>query len=164
MGLCPVGQRNAWRGKVSAAKKAEAAASWTAGVGKMSSSPLEPPQQSKAKRAVGAPRQHDRLAILAAFEKYIDCTEIPILKEFCWKQKIVSDILYDNDEFAETIRRCAEKKEAGLERAGLAGGINTTLAIFSLKQLGWKDQQAVTISGDNQLLELLAAARVRVGD
>ena len=39
------------------------------------------------------------------------------------------------------------KKEAQLERLALRKEINHTMAIFSLKQLGWKDTQDIAHSG-----------------
>lgn len=37
-----------------------------------------------------------------------------------------------------------------LERLGLKGKINSTLAVFSLKQLGWRDQQQVDVGTDTK--------------
>jgi hypothetical protein len=39
---------------------------------------------------------------------------------------------------------CIAKKEGALERMALEGKVNTSMAIFSLKQLGWKDTHEQT--------------------
>ena len=36
------------------------------------------------------------------------------------------------------------------KRLGLKGKINSTLAVFSLKQLGWRDQQQVDVGTDTK--------------
>jgi hypothetical protein len=35
------------------------------------------------------------------------------------------------------------QREAGLERGAISGEINPTVAIFALKQLGWRDKHEV---------------------
>jgi len=41
-----------------------------------------------------------------------------------------------------------DKKEAQLEKLGAFNVINSTMAIFSLKQLGWRDKQEISIEQD----------------
>jgi hypothetical protein len=45
-------------------------------------------------------------------------------------------------------RQCLTKKEAQLERKALYNEINVSMAIFSLKQLGWSDRTEQTHRGD----------------
>ena len=50
--------------------------------------------------------------------------------------------LYDNQMFSTLLKKCIAKKEANLEKGALTGKLNPSMAIFSLKQIGWKDKQA----------------------
>jgi len=81
--------------------------------------------------------------LLELFEEYIDKTDIPIIAEFAANSKIYKQRLYEWEEFADSIKRAISKKEASLERGALDNKINVTMAIFSLKQLGWKDKQEI---------------------
>lgn len=78
--------------------------------------------------------------LISLFDKYIQDTEIPIVAEFATMNNIYKQRLYDIEDFADCLKRCTTKKEAALERQGLSNKCNTTMAIFSLKQLGWKDK------------------------
>ena len=90
--------------------------------------------------------------IRQAMEKYIEITDIPIVAEFAYQSKIPRFKLYEfaenNDEFQYTIKGLIDKKEAQLERQCLNGKIDKTMAVFSLKQLGWKDKNEVEHSGN----------------
>ena len=85
-------------------------------------------------------------------EGYIDKTDVPILKEFAHTSHISSQRLYEfekeNEEFSEAIKRLRDKKEAQLEKLGLLNVINPTMAIFSLKQMGWKDRKEIAHEGE----------------
>ena len=85
--------------------------------------------------------------LLEKFEKYIDDTYIPIFKEFCYQNDILAVRVYEFEEFSYSIKRCSEKKEANLEREALKplkdSKVNYKFAIFSLKQLGWKDNPTI---------------------
>lgn len=91
---------------------------------------------------------------------YIDTTDIPIVAEFAYKNNVRRQFLYENDILSDTIKRLIDKKEANLERQGLENKINHTMAIFSLKQLGWKDRQEidnnVNLKADKSILEIIA--------
>lgn len=76
--------------------------------------------------------------IEAKLEEYIESTEIPIVAEFAYKNNIRRQRLYEH--FPDTLKKLIEKKESALERLALEGGVNTTMAVFSLKQLGWSDK------------------------
>ncbi len=92
---------------------------------------------------MGRMRKYDDLkleTIIKKFEEYITETEIPILSEFSSKAGILRDDLYNYEEFYTLRKKAIDKKEAMLERLALEGKINSTMAIFSLKQLGWKDR------------------------
>lgn len=85
--------------------------------------------------------------IIDDLEKYIENTEIPILSEFAYQHKVSREALYDYEEFSTLIKRAIYKKEAQLERKALNGEVDKTMAIFSLKQLGWRDKHEVEHSG-----------------
>jgi hypothetical protein len=96
----------------------------------------------------GRPRKYDREALLEAFEAYIAATEIPIVAEFSWRQDVTRESLYQWPEFRHALAMCLTKKEAQLERKALYNEINVSMAIFSLKQLGWSDRVRQTHRGD----------------
>ena len=75
------------------------------------------------------------------FEKYINDTTLPIIAEFAYTNEIDRNYLYDNAIFSTLLKRSIAKKEANLEKGALTGKLNPSMAIFSLKQIGWKDRQ-----------------------
>jgi hypothetical protein len=75
--------------------------------------------------------------------KYIEETDIPILAEFAYQNDIRRTTLYEFDCLSNAIKKCVTKKEAQLEKKALKNSINPSMAIFSLKQLGWKDKQEI---------------------
>jgi len=102
------------------------------------------------KHAGGRPRNHtpEQVEILKAkLSEYIEETEIPILVEFAYQNNISRDDLYNYEEFYTLRKKAIDKKEAQLERLGLKHKIDKTLAIFSLKQLGWRDKHELEHSG-----------------
>lgn len=82
--------------------------------------------------------------MIAKIIAYTDDTSLPILKEICyqnhWDYQYVMNLQAANENLREPIRRLLDKKEVVLERGGLTGGLDKTMAIFSLKQLGWTDR------------------------
>ena len=89
--------------------------------------------------------------IAEAMNEYTIRTDIPIAAEFAWQNSIPKSTLYNlaekNEELLEAIKRLTDKKEAQLERQCLNGKIDKTMAVFSLKQLGWKDKTETEHSG-----------------
>lgn len=83
--------------------------------------------------------------LIKDINEYAENTEYPILKELCY----LKDYNYDtvmkmqrNDEkLMQSIKKLLYKKESYLEREGVKGTINQTMAVFTLKQLGWRDKQ-----------------------
>ncbi|MDU0328594.1 hypothetical protein RW092_00045 [Paenibacillus sp. 3LSP] len=87
--------------------------------------------------------------LVEKFREYIRETELPIIAEFAYQNEIDKTLIYDKDEFS-TLRKIAiAKKEARLERGTLIGEYNPTMAVFSLKQLGWTDKQQVEATNHN---------------
>lgn len=100
-------------------------------------------------RVVGRPTKMSVKAfkeLAAKFEAYIDENQVPIISEFAYQNHILKQQLYDWPEFANLLKRCKEKKEAQLEKAALANKVNVSMAIFSLKQLGWTDKQDINMT------------------
>lgn len=86
--------------------------------------------------------------LLDSFYDYIEKTDIPIVAEFAYLNGFSRQRLYEfNDKlegFSDAIKLCITKKEAQLEKKALGNEINNTMAIFSLKQLGWTDKAEVS--------------------
>lgn len=107
------------------------------------------------KRRPGRPKEYteDKMGeLVERFREYIDTTDIPIIAEFAYQNDIDRTLLYDNEQFSTLRKKCIAKKEANLERGALLGQVNPTVAIFSLKQLGWKDRQEKVVYVDPKTL------------
>lgn len=74
---------------------------------------------------------------------YTNTTEYPILKELCYLKHYNYDYIMQmqrkDEELAQSIKELLYKKEAYLEREGIKGNLAQTMAVFTLKQLGWRD-------------------------
>ena len=92
--------------------------------------------------------------VLKQMNDYIDNTELPIFKEVCYQNNWDTARIYqlgnEHEEILDTIKKLSNKKEAELEKGGLTGKYNPTMAVFSLKQLGWKDRQEVEVNGNKE--------------
>lgn len=109
-------------------------------------------------KPVGRPplQKYDNIA--DKLMEYVTKTRIPILAEFAYKNKVTREYLYTlsekDEQLFNAIKYCVLKKEAVLEKGALTGSLDHTMAIFSLKQLGWKDKpeekddRAVSILSD----------------
>lgn len=89
-------------------------------------------------------------AICDQLSEYTDNTDIPIIAKFAWQHDISRQRLYEfakqYEWFADAMKKCTDKKESALEELALAGDINVSMAIFSLKQLGWSDKTQTDIT------------------
>ena len=96
-----------------------------------------------------------------ALEEYTNNTDIPILVEFAYQSGVTRQRLYEfageNQAFSDTIRKCLEKKEAVLEKKALTKEVNHSMAIFSLKQMGWRDTPKEEDQGAEALNKLVEA-------
>jgi len=105
----------------------------------------------KNKNKVGRPvtiwTEENQIKLSDKLLAYIDDNEIPILAEFAYQNDITREFLYQLKELTYAIKKCHDKKESALERNAINGKINVTMAIFSLKQLGWKDKQEFEHTG-----------------
>jgi hypothetical protein len=94
----------------------------------------------------------ERREVYEELEKYIKETDDPTVPEFIstnWVAlgyDIIYQNLYDWKEFSGLIKRLVRKQEAYLIREGTQNKINTTMAIFRLKQPqhGYRDRQELT--------------------
>lgn len=93
--------------------------------------------------------EEDEEEIADKFVDYFRSTEVPILAEFCWMNEVPRDLFYNKHYpiLVELRKVCMMKKEAQLERLSSIGQWDTRMAIFALRQLGWKDKQEITHDG-----------------
>lgn len=89
-------------------------------------------------------------------DEYIEKANPPILAEYAHMHNITRQYLYElangNQDLSDTIKKISEAKEVKLERNALLGIYQPSMAIFSLKQLGWKDAADVV---DEKAIEKL---------
>lgn len=101
--------------------------------------------------------------MLGVLENYTEKTELPILKEVCykndWDYDYVIEMARDKPELSLSIKKLLNKKEAVLEDGGLKGKYNHTMVIFSLKQLGWKDVIETKTSNNGMLKDILGCLK-----
>lgn len=105
--------------------------------------------------AGGRPKRYTKeflLDIAEKFEKYIEDTEIPIVAEFAYLINFPRSSLYQFEEFETVLKKCIDKKEANLEKLALTNNVNTSMAIFSLKQLGWTDKVEQNVKSENVVI------------
>lgn len=91
------------------------------------------------------PKKYNQDEMIEIIDTYTEAEDIPILKEVCqlnrWNHKYIYELADKNEKLSESIKMLIYKKEVSLEKLGLMGIVNSTMAIFSLKQLGWTDKQ-----------------------
>jgi hypothetical protein len=106
----------------------------------------------------GRPPKVNIDALINDADKYIEEAEPPIIAEYAHLHGITRQRLYqlaeEHKELFDTIKKISEAKEVKLEKNALNGKYQHTMAIFSLKQLGWKDAQDVV---DEKALQKLDA-------
>lgn len=86
--------------------------------------------------------------LVEKFRRYIEETDIPIIAEFAYQNGLWKQYFYEKAQFSDLLKIAVAKKEAALERGMLTNSLNSTGAIFSLKQLGWRDKQEIEHSGE----------------
>ena len=86
---------------------------------------------------------------------YTEQTEYPILKELCYLKHYnydyVMQLQRDNEELSQSIEELLYKIESYLEREGIKGNLAQTMAVFTLKQLGWRDNIEVKAENTNRI-------------
>jgi len=106
-------------------------------------------------RAVGRPVEYtpERIQeIKDAMERYTQETDIPIVAEFAYLHDIRRQKLYEIPELSDTLGKLIDKKESTLEKGGLLGDYNASMAKFSLAQLGWSEKQETKVDGGVQIV------------
>lgn len=115
-------------------------------------------------RPTGRTEKYENIAEM--LEQYVDEAEIPVLAEFAYKNNLTREYLYTlsktDQRLFNAIKKCTTKKEAVLEIGTLMGKYEKTMAIFSLKQLGWSDH--VEQEHDNSKVDDLIEAFNRIAD
>lgn len=103
------------------------------------------------------PKKYDPDKMADIIDSYVVEEDIPVLKDVCyqnrWNDRYIHDLAKTSEKLSESIKMLRYKKEANLEKLGLLGIVNSTMAIFSLKQLGWKDK--ATDEDDKKTIEKL---------
>lgn len=116
------------------------------------------PRGSKNKHAGGRPRNYNAEQIeeiKEIMERYIDETDLPIVAELAYTNNIPRQTFYDYPEFSTLLKKLLDKKETQLEKLGAFNVINSTMAVFSLKQLGWRDKQEISLGNqDNEPVKI----------
>ena len=87
-----------------------------------------------------------------AMELYIETHDIPIVAEFAYINNIRRQKLYEIPELSDTLGKLIDKKESTLEKGGLLGDYNASMAKFSLAQLGWSEKQETKVDGGIQIV------------
>lgn len=101
----------------------------------------------------GRPRVYDSNKINKDLIEYMNSTDDPYVEEFILSQPFSPDTFYrlakENSELSDTIKRLHEKQKLRTVRGAEKGDINSTFAIFKLKQkcYGWTDKQEVEHTG-----------------
>jgi len=75
---------------------------------------------------------------------------IPTIAECAVLLNTYRQFFYEHDEcpeFSDAIKKLLSKKEYLLEMGALSGKLNPSMAIFSLKQMGWTDKQEHSLPG-----------------
>lgn len=92
-------------------------------------------------------------------DEYLKHANPPIVAKYAHMHGITRQYLYElakgNEDLSDTIKRISEAKEAMLEEKALTGKYNASMAIFSLKQLGWKDKQEEKSEDDDLVKKFL---------
>lgn len=110
------------------------------------------------------PRKMPLKDLVAAANQYADTTPIPIIKEFAMIVGYTREYLYElaathpKSGLRAALQRIIDRKEIALERGALSGELDRSMAIFSLKQLGWRDQPPEQ-KNDDKLDEILRSIK-----
>ena len=120
-------------------------------------------------KAVEPKSKYDIETLCKQMEEYTMSTEIPILKEFAFNNRLDYGYLVNlrdhaankgDNRLSESISRLLCKKEFMLEKLAVREQINVSFAVFSLKQLGWREKQELELGANtvNKLKINLVAA------
>ena len=122
----------------------------------------EPPKE-ESKNKGGRPRIYSAEKIADDLELYINNTDDPYVEEFSLMQPFNPETLYrlakENERLSNTIKRVHEKQKMRTIRKAESGEINTTFAIFKLKQkcYGWTDKTELEHSGRVEMPQIIVS-------
>lgn len=113
--------------------------------------------------------KYDIETVCKQMEEYTMSSEIPILKEFAFNHNLDYNYLVQlrdrtaekgDNSLSKSISRMLCKKEFMLEKLAMREQINVSFAVFSLKQLGWREKQELELGANtiNKLKINLVAA------
>ena len=81
----------------------------------------------------------------------------PILKELCvdmyWNYDYVMQLERDHPKLSQSIKRLCDLKVARLEMNGVFDNYNARMTIFSLKQLGWRDN--IEVNANEKAIDVM---------
>lgn len=106
------------------------------------------------------PRKVNVKDLIADLDDYIATADPPIVAEYAHIHGITRQRLYqlaDEEKnkgrpaLFDALKKLSEAKEIALERGGLTEKYHPSVAIFSLKQLGWRDKPEVPESADDKI-------------
>lgn len=114
--------------------------------------------------AGGRPPKVNIQELIDGVDAYIKKANPPIVAEYAQKHGITKQRLYqlakENEEIFDSIKKITDAKEIMLEKKGLTGRYSTSMAIFSLKQLGWRDKIEHDVSTkDGMLADLISGLK-----
>lgn len=82
--------------------------------------------------------------LINGVDDYLEKANPPIVAEYAHINGITRQYIYElakkDERLSDAIKKISEAKEVMLEKKALKGQYNPSMAIFSLKQLGWKDK------------------------
>lgn len=97
--------------------------------------------------------------LIEDIKQYTKDTEYPILKELChlkhYNYDTIMKMQRNDEDLMQSIKELLYKKEAYLEYNGLHGKLSNTMCVFTLKQLGWRDNIQVETKELSKVDELL---------
>lgn len=115
-----------------------------------------------------------KLDLLHELVKYIETEDYPTVPDFCRKNKIHKQRLYEfagdkslnKDDlgkeplgkyFSDALKRMSNNQEAFIEDNAVNNKIPLVFAIFKLKQLGWTDRQQIEHSATDDIIKMIEA-------
>lgn len=109
---------------------------------------------------MGRPRRVSDKQLIKDAELYLqecrDNGEIPQVIRFAQRNHMTKQNLYHradlNTDLFDSIKAITDEKQLVLEENALMGKYNATMAIFSLKQLGWRDKVEVQADVDSTVM------------
>lgn len=131
----------------------------------------------KKKGKVGHPIEKDYDFLINDADAWLeDCyknKKLPHINRYAREHGITRQYLYElatnlsakgDKRLSDTIKKISAAKEEVLESRALDGDYNSTMAIFSLKQLGWKDRVEANVEDNRKVNDILDSLNRIAGD